>query len=203
MAVEGSDSRLADTGRRSSAVAVFRKAGSKRSMLKTSVAPDEEQLPDPRVRFERLAPGQYAVYRALRLAALKESPEAFAATYAEASLRGETRWKDQADALAQASDRAAFVAYDGSFPVGLMAFYGVEAALGEVMQVWVSPRSRGTGVASDLLDRLLRWARAQDFVRVQVRARTSNRRAIRFYEKEGFLRADETDGEVRLVRNLK
>jgi GNAT superfamily N-acetyltransferase len=81
-----------------------------------------------------------------------------------------------------------------------MAFYGIEPGRGEVMQVWVTPRFRGTGIALLLLERVLRWARAQGYNLVEVRAKVSNSRAIRFYEKAGFLKTDISGDEVRLVK---
>ncbi len=52
-----------------------------------------------KLRVRRLEPGEAATLRAVRLAALKDSPEQFAERFAEAELRSEESWENIAESF--------------------------------------------------------------------------------------------------------
>lgn len=135
----------------------------------------------------RLNPGEGQLYRAVRLEALRESPEAFSSRYEDALARSEQSWADQADSSATGSNRATFVTFQNQ-PVGLAALYRDENApdVGELIQMWIAPEFRGGSVAKDLLMEVFRWARSNRFALVKAEVMKSNARALRFYEKFGF-----------------
>jgi RimJ/RimL family protein N-acetyltransferase len=135
----------------------------------------------------RLNPGEGHLYRAVRLEALRESPEAFSSRYEDAVARSDQSWADQADSSATGSNRATFVTMEDQ-PVGLAALYRDESAanVGELIQMWVAPEMRGGSVATDLLLEIFRWASSNRISYVKAEVMKSNARALRFYEKFGF-----------------
>lgn len=136
----------------------------------------------------RLKLGEGRLYRAVRLEALRESPGAFLSRYEDAVGRSDESWVEQADGGAAGSDRATFVSF-GERPVGVVSLYrdADEPEVGELLQMWVAPEVRGGRVAADLLVAVLGWAEGNGFAAVRAEVMGSNVRALRFYEKFGFL----------------
>jgi ribosomal protein S18 acetylase RimI-like enzyme len=137
----------------------------------------------------RLIEGETDLYRAVRLESLRESPEAFASSYESALQRNHDSWRAQADASASGSDRASFVVL-ADRPIGLGAIYRdpAQPQEGELIQVWVSPESRGGQIAADLMSALFQWAAANGFETIRAEVTANNSRALRFYEKQGFVK---------------
>lgn len=153
----------------------------------------------------RLKPGEWQLYRAVRLEALRESPGAFLSRYEDALGRSDESWAKQADSGAAGSDRATFVTIaDGA--VGVVSLYRDEdeAEVGELLQMWVAPEVRGGTVAGELLMAVLGWAEGNGFALVKAEVMGRNARALRFYEKFGFLRCsgDRGGGGVLLSRRV-
>lgn len=140
----------------------------------------------------RLNPGEGQLYRAVRLEALRESPEAFSSRYEDAVARSNQSWADQADSSATGSNRATFVILEDQ-PLGLAALYRDENCndVGELIQMWVAPNVRGGTVAGDLLREVFQWASSNRFAFVKAEVMKGNARALRFYEKFGFTESDD------------
>lgn len=86
-------------------------------------------------------------YRAVRLAALQESPQAFLATYAEEVTQPEQYWRDgllRADRLLAERDGAALGV------ASMDPTQGTEESA-DLRDLWVTPEERNTGVASRLV----------------------------------------------------
>ncbi|RYD42766.1 MAG: GNAT family N-acetyltransferase [Verrucomicrobiaceae bacterium] len=145
--------------------------------------------------IRRLNPGEARLYRSVRLESLQESPEAFASTYESALERSEESWHEQADGSATGNDRATFIVL-ADRPVGVAALYRnpEKSGEGEMIQVWVSPDHRGGTVAGDLLRALFSWAASNDFHTIMAEVTPDNIRALRFYEKQGFVRIHPSAG---------
>ena len=62
------------------------------------------------IPVRRIQPGEWRLFRDLRLAALQESPQAFSSVYASALERSEESWRDQADATAAGAERCTCIA---------------------------------------------------------------------------------------------
>jgi ribosomal protein S18 acetylase RimI-like enzyme len=148
--------------------------------------------------IRRIATGEAALYRAVRLAALLESPDAFLSTYEQAAQRSAESWQAQAGEAAEGRDRAIFLAMtDHQEAVGVAALYrdSNDPETGELIQVWVSPPHRGTKLALDLLDAVFIWASCHDFKQIRAEVTTENTRALRFYESYGFVAKPELLGD--------
>jgi RimJ/RimL family protein N-acetyltransferase len=154
----------------------------------------------------RLNLGEADLYRAVRLESLRESPEAFSSTYESALSRTEDSWQAQADASASGRDRATFFVL-ADRPIGLGALYRDQDRPneGELIQVWVSPEARGGKVANDLMNAIFDWAASNGFETIRAEVTRNNSRALRFYEKCGFVRAvpDPASGEPSCILTKK
>jgi len=152
----------------------------------------------------RLGVGEWELYKSVRLESLRDSPEAFSSLYEDAVERSEESWVNQVDASAVGKDRATFVVLDDGV-VGVGALYrdSNDPDVGELLQVWVNPEKRGGSVAVDLLDGIFVWVRGNGFLRVKAEVMVSNVRALRFYERFGFVRVEsEESSNVILVKDV-
>ena len=157
--------------------------------------------------IRRIKKGEWELFKQVRLAALKEAPYAFGSTYEGALERSTQRWVDQADGSAEGEMRATFLAFSGDCPVGITALYRNANRVneGEVLQVWVAPDARATGLAQRLVETTLAWAEKQGVETVLATISKSNLGAVAFYEKCGFVLVDEQsrDGDSDLVYEKK
>lgn len=133
--------------------------------------------------IRRLTRDDVHAYRAIRLEALTNHPEAFASSVDDLVGRS-------VEDLALMLDHLVFfgaVTPDGQL-VGVMGFdAGIkrEAHRGWLIQVYVKPAMRGTGCAMTLLDTLLAEAR-KEVLQVHLSVASHNEPAIRLYQKAGF-----------------
>jgi GNAT superfamily N-acetyltransferase len=125
----------------------------------------------------------WAEYRAIRLAALKESPEAFVATHAEESALDEEAWRER-----MRRSRRLVAERDGTVVgVASVGRAGDEAEnAGELFGLWVSPTERGTGVAWQLVQAGADQARAAGRSHLAYWVGTDNGRAVAFASSFGF-----------------
>jgi ribosomal protein S18 acetylase RimI-like enzyme len=135
-----------------------------------------------------LQPGEWRTYRAIRLRALADAPDAFGTTLAQANARPDESWQDQADGFAADEYGTLFLALDGREPCGLCAV-ALDANAPEragIYQMWVAPEARGTGLGRRLLDEAARWARERGAGTLHLSVTEGNGPAIRLYESAGF-----------------
>lgn len=161
------------------------------------------------ITIRRIGTGEADLYKQIRLSALRDAPYAFTSTYDLALQRSPESWREQADRSAQGSDRGTFIAFSNHTPIGMAALYRLEgqADIGELLQVWVSPESRGTNVIWDLMNFVFKWAKENNFRRIIAGVTKGNARALKFYSKYGFSVIDvslpnESEG-VSLVKEVK
>lgn len=136
----------------------------------------------------RLQPQEWQAYRAIRLRALADAPDAYGSTLAaEQGLPDET-WAARVAKSAVSGIDCALVAEQGGHLSGLLwaKVDGQDAGRVNLFQVWVAPEARGRGVAAALLDEALGWARARGTRVVHLGVNSANAGAIRLYERAGF-----------------
>jgi GNAT superfamily N-acetyltransferase len=124
----------------------------------------------------------WPAYREIRLAALRESPEAFVATYAEEAKRPEQYWRN---CMVQAHRLLAV--RDGE-PVGVASVERVkgEPESADFRDLWVMPKARNTGVASRLVQTAADQAIQGGCTKLYYWVSTENGRAIGFAINAGF-----------------
>ena len=149
----------------------------------------------------------WRVWRALRLTALAEAPDAFGSTLAswQGSGDSEQRWRARLAAV----PFNVVAELDGQ-AVGMASGTPPEAGGVELLSMWVAPDARGRGVGELLLREVARWALSQRAERLVLRVYTSNEHAISLYRRSGFsdagiikARSAGRADELELVRALR
>ena len=131
--------------------------------------------------IRRLAAADWAAFRAIRLAALGDAPEAFGSTAREAEQLNEAEWRRRLE------QRAVFLAEVGSQRIALAAgIEGDQPHEAELISMWVAPGWRGHGVGDRLVDAVLAWAATERFTTLRLWVATGTARAERLYVRHGF-----------------
>lgn len=129
----------------------------------------------------RIGPADWERFRAVRLAALSESPAAFGSRYDDWVDAPAERWQSR---LTQVP--LTLLAHDGTTVVGVVSGQRVDERWVELISLWVAPAARGTGVARQLIAAVADWAAGQDR-RTYLMVRSDNARARKSYERSGFV----------------
>ena len=125
----------------------------------------------------------WPILKALRLAALRDSPTAFGVTHASAAANTDEQWRDRAAARGPATYLLAFS--DGT-PVGMVGGVVSEAQEFNLIAMWVLPDHRGGGSAAALVEAMKAHALASGHQRVVLDVSPENARAAAFSRKRGF-----------------
>lgn len=125
----------------------------------------------------------------IRLAALADSPDAFATTHEEASAYADAVWADRAAEGAHGEDQATFLAFDaGGTAVGLVVGLtdSEDASGSHLVSLWVHPDARGKGLASKLTAEVIDWSVSSGFRHLRLWVTETNTAARTLYESLGF-----------------
>ena len=137
---------------------------------------------------------EWVTLREVRLAALRESPDAFLSSHSEESAFEEQKW------------RAEFVRGEWTIEIRNdepIALVGVTREQGTppdecyLEYMWVSPGFRRCGVATDLIKTVLRHLLNRGFVTIWLWVLEGNEPARRLYEKCGFTSTGLTQRPLR------
>jgi ribosomal protein S18 acetylase RimI-like enzyme len=135
-------------------------------------------------------PADWPLWRAARLAALTDAPDAFPGAAAEWPEGGESRWRER---LLDPS-ALKIVAVHQEAPVGL-----VRGVLGGgsawLHSLWVSQRLRGHGLGDQLVEAVEDWAREQA-AHVRLEVVPANAPAIRLYRRRGYIETSMRGGPL-------
>jgi RimJ/RimL family protein N-acetyltransferase len=136
------------------------------------------------LRIAAAAPDDWVRVRAVRLAALADSPDAFGSSLAREAPQPEEWWR----ARLAAADRVTLLAVIGEADVGMVAGgphhdLGGDAGL---YGMWVSSGHRGAGVATALIRRVIVWAGQAGHRRLLLDVADRNEAAIACYLRNGF-----------------
>jgi RimJ/RimL family protein N-acetyltransferase len=135
------------------------------------------------VTVRRLEPDDWELLREVRLRALADAPEAFGSTYARELGYDQTEWRRRAGSSAW------FLATDDQSVLGIVAGYRDPRWLPDrrpLVAMWVAPQARGSGVAAQLVDAVMTWARDDAATELILGVVDSNARARALYVKCGF-----------------
>ena len=137
--------------------------------------------------------GDETQLRALRLRALAESPDAFAASAEQEAQLTASHWTELAHQSQLADHLAIFVAVDDDRWLGMAAgrWYDRDRGIAQLWGMWVDPSARGLGLGERLVLDVRGWAarRGARFLRLGVATRAGD--ATPFYERLGFVRTGE------------
>ena len=142
--------------------------------------------PDTSIR--RLAGHEWRAYRRLRLRALRDAPDAFATTLADALAREDAAWARQVSSAAEAPFETALVAESGSRLIGLLwsRIDPSDPDRAQLYQMWVEPEFRRMGTGSKLLDAAIGWAASVKARVVELSVTCGDSAARHLYESAGF-----------------
>lgn len=131
---------------------------------------------------------EWQAYRALRLRALEDAPDAFGSTLAREEELPDETWAARVAKSAVSGIDCALVAQQDGLLVGLLWAKedAQEAGRVNLFQMWVAPECRGQGVAAALLDAALGWIRERGTRVVHLGVNDANGGAVRLYERAGF-----------------
>jgi RimJ/RimL family protein N-acetyltransferase len=151
------------------------------------------------VEVVTLGADQWQRWRALRLAALAQAPEAFGSTLAEWSDAGDTeeRWRSRWAGV----PHNLVVVRDGR-DVGMVSLTAPHGTgLPELISMWVAPEARGAGVADAAVEAVLALAAEVHPGRaVALSVYEVNHAARRLYARHGFVDAGPSpDGDDELL----
>jgi ribosomal protein S18 acetylase RimI-like enzyme len=138
----------------------------------------------PEFSIRHLSQADAADYRAIRLAALRNAPEAFGSTYESEAARPISGWQERLAAP------GAFGAYMGNDIVGLARFVqdsgsAKERHKGAVYGMYVAPEARGQGIGAALIEAVIEHASGV-VEQLRLGVVDANLAAIRLYQEHGF-----------------
>jgi lincosamide nucleotidyltransferase A/C/D/E len=134
--------------------------------------------------IRRAGTGDEDELRELRIRALRDSPERFGSTVAREQARTTEDWQRWF------SPGATFLfESEAGDAVGLVAVMrpDEEPTLAQLISMWVAPEARGLGVGDALVQAMLGFAADSGASVGRVHVYDSNDRAIRLYERNGFV----------------
>jgi GNAT superfamily N-acetyltransferase len=121
--------------------------------------------------------------RDVRLAALRDAPQAFASTYEREVAFTEADWQRR---IAGGGSFLAYAPELGTAPAGIAGGFEIAPGTIELVSMWVSPQARGQGIGEALVQAVVGWARARDATRVHLWVTENNGHARMLYERCGF-----------------
>ena len=136
-----------------------------------------------------LCPEDIDAYKNLRLEGIEESPSSFWASYAEES---NCPLEQMQNRLVATPHQVIFGVFDNGQLIAMAGFRREQIAKiehrGNIWGVYVSPASRGLGIARQLLDSLLSHAKnIPNVIQVTLGVRTTNSAAKALYLQLGFV----------------
>jgi ribosomal protein S18 acetylase RimI-like enzyme len=134
------------------------------------------------VVVREVKPDEWETLREIRLAALREAPDAFGSTFARESVFTEEQWRQRLTSRAV----TLFAQLDGNpEPMGLAGVYEEDGAA-DLVSMWVRPAGRGQRIGGALVGAACEWAKAHGHDSIFLWVTESNAPARRLYERCGF-----------------
>jgi GNAT superfamily N-acetyltransferase len=145
------------------------------------------------VELRRLASHEVNLHRDLRLRALRDAPDSFGETFADAAGQSITYWEDLTRSVTEPGPHVMFLACEGEDTLG--SAYGLldraRSDAGRVGGMWVEPAWRRRGVGRALLQEVFSWARERGLRRLGLWAPAHGPAAIALYSHAGFQKTGE------------
>ena len=140
-----------------------------------------------RVEIRALTADEWPLWKALRIAALADSPDSFGETLEYAQQRDDASWIEFAAGAGTAERRALIASADGrAAGMGQVRLTRAQQVHAHLYAMWVDPSARGHGAGRALLNAALDWARQSDAVDMTLRVTEGNLPAIALYRATGF-----------------
>lgn len=138
-----------------------------------------------------LVPGDVAMYRAMRLTALRDHPEAYSASYEQEAAMDDAFFASRLDGATDGAFAGTFGGFVGTMLVGITGLRQHPSPKmchgGHVFSVYVDPAHRRGGHAGLLMDAVFAQARRLGLALLTLDVTVGNDRARRFYVSRGFV----------------
>ena len=142
----------------------------------------------PSVR--RFQPYEWQLYRDLRLAALRDAPDAFGSTLAREESFPEQEWIARLAAGTASPLNHPIVAEDDSgraVGLGWVRIEPADTSAATLYQVWIHPDARRKQIGVALLASAVRWAQEAGARTMELHVALGPESAIAFYRRAGFV----------------
>lgn len=136
-----------------------------------------------------LTPKDWERYKCVRLESLNDSPDSFGSTFGEEAALSDSEWQLRLDLKSRGLDALPLIAEINGQAVGLAwgVIHAPDREVVHIYQMWVSPASRGKGIAQALLSEIKAWALGSGCNLLALAVTTSNAAAVRLYRSSGFI----------------
>ena len=161
-----------------------------------------------------IRPDEVEVYRAFRLRALADAPDAFGDSYALANARPPEFWTERVATMSAGVDSVLMVASDAATDtwLGMTGCYRDDptGSSALVVSVWVAPEARRRRLARRLVDAVIEWAREREIGTLRLWVTETNHRAQSLYAGAGFtptgattvLQSNRSLNELEMARTI-
>lgn len=134
------------------------------------------------MEIRRLGAGDEHTYRELRLRALGDAPHAFASTLERELAFSPDVWTRRLTDPGTVN----LLAVENGVPAGMTSGLLDDPDTAHLVGMWVTPETRGRGVAGALIDAITGWARERGACRLVLWVAEENTSARALYERHGF-----------------
>jgi ribosomal protein S18 acetylase RimI-like enzyme len=147
---------------------------------------------DDVVVIREVSTGDWETMRDVRLAALREAPQAFGSTYTREAAFTREQWIARIASLSVtylaylAEDAGHDTTGHDTAPAGIAGVYEADGTA-DLVSMWVSPSARGRKAGEALVIACADWARARGHAEIFLWVTESNAAARRLYERCGFI----------------
>ncbi len=156
-------------------------------------------MTDSHLEIVTLPVDAWQQYRALRLRALKEDPEAFSSSYADALALPEERWKARLRDALQSERSWLYFARMGGRLAGMIGAFVEESApeTATIVSVYVPAEERGKGISRELMECMLKELSANRALKaVTLTVNKAQLPAVALYKKFGFQQTGSQSAEM-------
>ena len=141
------------------------------------------------IKIRKIESTDWEIYKELRLRSLQESPEAFGATYSAESKLPDEIWKLRCEGNGSSQLFYPVIAEHEGTPCGLAwsVVHETKGDVAHIYQMWVSPDTRGLGLARAMIEKIITWAKDNKIRQLKLDVTTTNQAAISLYKAIGFV----------------
>ncbi len=141
------------------------------------------------ILIEPIAVHNVAVFKEVRLRALRDTPSAFGSTYVREAQLTDAEWIERAIRW-NGEKGIGFLAMDDGIACGIAGSFLDEndATRAQLISMWTAPTHRRQSVGRLLVDEVAAWARLRGARTLLLTVTSVNEPAMRFYERLGFVR---------------
>jgi RimJ/RimL family protein N-acetyltransferase len=142
-----------------------------------------------KIIIAKLPPEKWQAYKALRLRALRDDPQAFSESFQKAVAYPDERWQQRAAEGYAGKVSLMVFASEGEQLVGMMGvfFPPHDPGMALIVGMYVVPEARGKGISKQLMAALLRELKANPGInKAALSVNKGQLAAVKLYESFGF-----------------